>query len=313
MNNLLNTQMHWLTLVFIALELALLLFYQIPHYLSRRSDKQRLWFLVLLILLIHYNIWNGLLPDPKHFTMTIKTQYIIIDGIAYLMGAYFSFYFYKALGLRDLRFYATYGVIFFLLIPYGLFIVAYAYNGRLMLDRVVCLTVPVVYGLIVLIVTFRAIHRKNKRSPNKRQYILETGAYLAVMPWEAMCAFAVKPPSQELKVAMANLGFVALALLQIASTVRQSQREQRRIEELLHEGRNTLFGANSILYQLTKREIEVVLLLKKGYRYKQIADMLYISERTVDKHVRNIYEKTNVNNKIALLNKLYGEDGDAAL
>jgi DNA-binding CsgD family transcriptional regulator len=60
---------------------------------------------------------------------------------------------------------------------------------------------------------------------------------------------------------------------------------------------------------LTKREIEIVLLLKKGYRYKQIADMLYISERTVDKHIRNIYEKTNVNNKIALLNKLYGEDG----
>ncbi|WP_259070365.1 response regulator transcription factor [Mucilaginibacter sp. X4EP1] len=311
MNILGNTQMHWLTLVFIVLELALLLFYQFLHYLSRRSDKQRIWFLLLLVLLIHYNLWNGLLPDPKHFMMPAKAQYMLTDGIAYLMGAYFPFYFYKAFNLRSLRFHATYGVTCFLLLPYGLFIAAYAYNGKLILDRLVCLTVPAIYGLLVLIEMYRAIHKKNKRNRNKRQYILETGAYLSIMPWEAMCAFAFKTPPQELRILMANIGFVALALLQITTTIRHSRSQHQRFEELLNEGKNTLFEANCIVYQLTKREIEIVLLLKKGYRYQQIADMLYISGRTVDKHIRNIYEKTAVNNKINLLNKLYGEDAES--
>ncbi len=58
------------------------------------------------------------------------------------------------------------------------------------------------------------------------------------------------------------------------------------------------------LYQLTTRETEIVRFILKGVRYKAIAKALFISEKTVSKHIQNIFEKVGVNNKIELLNKL---------
>jgi DNA-binding NarL/FixJ family response regulator len=50
---------------------------------------------------------------------------------------------------------------------------------------------------------------------------------------------------------------------------------------------------------LTKRELEILELVSKGHTYPKIAEMVSISEETVKKHIRNIYAKLHVNNKIA--------------
>lgn len=57
---------------------------------------------------------------------------------------------------------------------------------------------------------------------------------------------------------------------------------------------------------LSKREIEVLLSLKKGYFYKEVGSELHISEQTVKKHLSNIYNKLDVRNKTEALNKLFG-------
>ncbi|MBI5215546.1 MAG: response regulator transcription factor [Ignavibacteriae bacterium] len=48
---------------------------------------------------------------------------------------------------------------------------------------------------------------------------------------------------------------------------------------------------------LTSREHEILSLLAKGYRYKEIAEMLFISIETVRTHLRNIYEKLQVRSR----------------
>jgi len=58
------------------------------------------------------------------------------------------------------------------------------------------------------------------------------------------------------------------------------------------------------LYQLTSRETEIVGFILKGVRYKAIAQTLFISEKTVSKHIQNIFEKVGVTNKVELINKL---------
>lgn len=55
---------------------------------------------------------------------------------------------------------------------------------------------------------------------------------------------------------------------------------------------------------LSEREKEVLHLLSKGMIYKEIAASLFISTETVKKHLRNIYQKLHVQNKIEALNKL---------
>lgn len=59
------------------------------------------------------------------------------------------------------------------------------------------------------------------------------------------------------------------------------------------------------LEKLSPREQEVLEHISKGYRYKEIADILYISTTTVRKHVYNIYEKLQVNSKMDAINKVY--------
>jgi len=57
--------------------------------------------------------------------------------------------------------------------------------------------------------------------------------------------------------------------------------------------------------KLTKREREMLDLLAKGYRYKEIADQLMISFETVRTHIHNIYEKLHVQSRTDALNKVF--------
>ena len=50
--------------------------------------------------------------------------------------------------------------------------------------------------------------------------------------------------------------------------------------------------------QLTKRELEVLSLVIEGKSSKEVADMLYVSKRTVDFHLANIYDKLQVTNRV---------------
>jgi DNA-binding NarL/FixJ family response regulator len=54
---------------------------------------------------------------------------------------------------------------------------------------------------------------------------------------------------------------------------------------------------------LSIREKEVLELLAKGLLYKEIADKLGVTHETVKKHLKNIYQKLHVQNKIEALNK----------
>lgn len=48
---------------------------------------------------------------------------------------------------------------------------------------------------------------------------------------------------------------------------------------------------------LTERELEILRLIAKGMTNRQVATHLWISERTVDNHVQNIYKKLNIGDR----------------
>lgn len=50
--------------------------------------------------------------------------------------------------------------------------------------------------------------------------------------------------------------------------------------------------------RLTRREIEVLSLIAQGNSSKEAADILFVSKRTVDFHLANIYDKLQVHNRI---------------
>jgi DNA-binding NarL/FixJ family response regulator len=77
-------------------------------------------------------------------------------------------------------------------------------------------------------------------------------------------------------------------------------------EEVLDElQRTSLRKKRKEEAHLTDREIEIIRLIEKEYNNKQIAETLFISERTVETHRKNIFRKTNTNSVIGLVKYAY--------
>nr|WP_108869788.1 response regulator transcription factor [Tessaracoccus timonensis] len=63
---------------------------------------------------------------------------------------------------------------------------------------------------------------------------------------------------------------------------------------------NTARANNDEGPTLTSREIEVLRLVAKGLAYREIADTLFVSHRTVQNHVQNVLRKLQLHNRVEL-------------
>jgi hypothetical protein len=90
---MLGTEIKPTTFVFICIEL-IVLFFQLPNYLSRRQDQSRLRFLMLILAFIFYNVCSGLFPDDR-FPIHILVQSILAFGSGILLVSYYFYYLIK--------------------------------------------------------------------------------------------------------------------------------------------------------------------------------------------------------------------------
>lgn len=77
--------------------------------------------------------------------------------------------------------------------------------------------------------------------------------------------------------------------------------ERRSISQALEEMLRREEKLQKTVALLTARELEIVRMAAKGLRNKEISDKLSISEGTVKTHLHNIYEKLEVDGRMALL------------
>ena len=84
---------------------------------------------------------------------------------------------------------------------------------------------------------------------------------------------------------------------QVESSLNQIQRwEQNRPKSL--DGAPTIQVPSNV--ELTPTELKVVQLVAKGMANREIADKLNVSQRTIESHVSNMLNKTNLNNRTEL-------------
>jgi DNA-binding CsgD family transcriptional regulator len=266
-----------------------------------------LWYLILLSLLIIYNITGGLFPDPQ-LNIPIVTQNIIAYGSGFLMASYFPYYFYKAFELIRLRFHALFGVPLFLMLPYIVFfVIAYSFNGNLEFAIRYGVIIPFFYSIVLLWAITKAVMLKYRERTNQNNTVEILAVYCAVIPWASMTLLSYFHASQLLEVVVTNGGFIVITVLFISRAITNARIEYQRLLELdsisiVNPGSS---GADKCRdYQLTPREIEIVQLIREGHTYEKIGERLFISKRTVSKHVQNIFEKVGVTNKVELLNKI---------
>lgn len=216
-----------------------------------------------------------------------------------------------------MKFHAYRGVFIFLMLPYLLFMIVFGITGNLN-DAKNLLVLPVVYALWVIVTLVSAT--KDESIENK------IVPFLGLTPWVCLPAIDYFNAGQAVEATITNTGFLLLLTQHMRRNVQQLKDEHKRLiaseEKLLNwneklqeevEKRTKEIEQLSIeekileacrVYQLTNREREIARLICRGYSYKQIAESLFIAERTVTKHVQNIFDKVKVSNKLELLNKL---------
>ena len=82
-----------------------------------------------------------------------------------------------------------------------------------------------------------------------------------------------------------------------------------RIARMMVEHFRNLKRTAPELEQLSRREQEVLELLAKGYRYKEIADALSVGFDTVRSHLRSIYDKLHVHSRTEAVAKYLQTSG----
>ncbi|AEL26978.1 helix-turn-helix transcriptional regulator [Cyclobacterium marinum] len=296
----LNTEIHIVTLVFVLLEV-MMFSHQLVFYLQKPNEKKRKYYLILLFLLILYNLAGGLFPD-EDLPLSVTLQYILAYGAGFGMGAYFPYYFYRAFNITHLEFHAKYGVLIFLILPFVLFFcILYPLGLDLMTVIYVGMIIPFAYAFYMVYNILWGIRQRYKKSKASFDAIL---SYVAVAPWTLMPLLAYLEVTQLTEVLLTNGGFLVITVLYIRNMVEENKKDLETLNLLQTKNEDEIFTIRCTNLGLTKREIEICELVREGRIYKDIADTLFISERTVNKHMQNIFKKAESNNKFDLLNKI---------
>jgi DNA-binding CsgD family transcriptional regulator len=307
-----GTEIHIFVFFILVVEFIFFLF-QIIYYFSRPTDIQRLRFLLLLLFAVYYNSVSGFLPD-KNIPLSIEVQNTIAYSGGLLLSFYLPYYIYKSFNLISLKFYAYWGSVVFLFMPFFMcFVVPYYFTGDINLSRKLVVIVPFIYALSFIFCFTKAIREAYSYLIQTFSKIEMAGIYITVIFWTALPIIVYFDGSQLVENTIANAGFLLLIIIAIRKKISESRLEYQMLLLSKDDSKNTeieivfdekRFQENCADFNLTAREREIIHLLAKAYTYKEIAEELFISDRTVAKHISNIYSKTGVSQKSELLAKL---------
>ncbi len=309
-----NTNMPLIIFFMIILEVALL-FHQWIGYLTRRREHKRLYHLYLILLLILYNVFEGFFPD-KHLTfLPEKWQNFFGYAFGYIFSTYCPVYFYKAMGMNSLKFHGRYGFLFILVPLFVFYGILYPMNNDISFTRKYVYIVPVLYAISLFCAAIKGIYEDYSLNKDEVLHMERLCIFFAVFPVSVIPVFGAWLGIDKWIITFAfNIGFLIVNIILMRQFVKQSKSEQDKLAELTCEiesintaaknGAVANFAEKCKIYNLTIREIEIVELIAEGLKYKNIAEKLFISERTVAKHVQNMFLKTGAENKTMLIKAL---------
>ena len=78
------------------------------------------------------------------------------------------------------------------------------------------------------------------------------------------------------------------------------------LNDYLVKGQTKILVEKMDYYKLSPREKEIVIHLCKGMQIKEICTKMFISVHTIKNHIRHVYAKCGVQNRIELFLKLTG-------
>lgn len=160
-------------------------------------------------------------------------------------------------------------------------------------------------GTFTLIYIVLIIVRNHKKIENRRvKLVCRTFVWVSVAVLFLIILSVLIPMLKDLLMPIMALSYLIcfLVFLSIALDIPIVETKQENFQ------RKELSLEDVQSFGITQREFEVILLIKRGLTNKEIASELSISVNTVNNHIANIFDKTEVRSRIDLLNLLQEAD-----
>ncbi|GEP97503.1 ATP-binding response regulator [Chitinophaga cymbidii] len=220
--------------IFMIMLLEVIIFsHQLLSWLARPQEKERLWHIIVVALLILYNLAENLIvmPDP-HIPLPVTLQVIINQGFGYVVTAYMPLYCYHTMNFNRLGFHRRYGFLLIIipaLVGFGIY---YPLSLDLpgTLDYVYMTTG--VYAIVALTATARAIYLQYREDRNRTAFVERWWIFAALVFWcvSPVIGLVLGQPNWVVGV-FNNAVFLLLNILLMRKTVKQSRYEYRQLQE----------------------------------------------------------------------------------
>ena len=135
-------------------------------------------------------------------------------------------------------------------------------------------------------------------------YSISLAALLFLLKWLEL-RFIIFNHSFEIYIGFIAAIFTALGIW-LAVKLSKPKIETVVVEKEIYVQRNENFVLDTSLVaqlELSKRELEILNLLARGYSNQEIATKLFVSVSTVKTHIQNLFEKLDVKRRIQAVEK----------
>ncbi|HAF36505.1 MAG TPA: hypothetical protein DCG88_21370 [Sphingobacterium sp.] len=298
------TEMHPIILGVIVIEL-IMLGAQVAYYLSNPLKNDRIWHLLFLTLLLTLNIVNGFLPTPV-LDIPLYIQYIIRNGIGIFTVSFFPIQFFKKLQILDRKFQEKTAISFLLILSYPI-VFLITYNTFNDLDKAHRYTIllPFLNNITIMAPIGKTIWNVYRKNIDRKGSPEEIVAFIMLSTWLFVYLSIHLHWGKTIEIILINIGPATFNILLQYNYIKTLRYEQTHLQQVnSYVPQKEVISFNCRIHLLSKRETEIALLLCHRLQRQQIADRLFISVRTVDKHVERIFLKTGVSCRENLLEKL---------
>lgn len=261
---------------------------------------QQTLFLLLSILVLCYNTLYGMF-SKETTNLSFEIQEILIISSYILLSIYLPLYFLKAFHFNTIKFFAYWGGVLFLLLPYFLFHITPNYIIIFESSSSFKMVVPMVYGASMVYFYMTSLCKEYSNLILLFSKFEIVTIFVSLIMWSLLPIIMHFGINNLIGNFIVNSCFMFLIIILLKKNF---SIYKRKYEEMLLTYSVEKDNEFIDTFNFTTREKEIISYLAKGYTYKEIGETLFISDRTVGKHVSNIYAKTGVNQKYDLLGKL---------
>jgi DNA-binding CsgD family transcriptional regulator len=303
-----GTELKLTTFIFTCIEI-IVLFFQLPNYLSRRQDKSRLRFLILIIAFIFYNLCSGLLPDER-IPIHVLAQNILAFGSGILLATYYFYYLVQELNISQEKLFNTKVLFWSLVLSFVIgFILTYFITGSITLSKRNFIILPVLISVYFCITTVKFLARNKIKQKLETPFkLMVYSGYIGIIFMATMPIVVFFGDYQTINNGLVNISFVITFYAYIKHYLFQSKLEYNLLKKAGYFGIEEKESSMLDQSNLTGRELAVAYLLLKGLTQEEVGEELILATKTVSKHASNIYKKTNTKNIKDFLRKFQGEN-----